>query len=93
MQRRDLEWEGRAAHEEGAGWKGLRAEMEDQSGDKGGMVDDGKALQLGCGCKWQHWGDEGKMTLPEMLETNWKGAVSQNNACYAGFSGTGTLFF
>ena len=48
MQTRDLEGEDRAGHGEQAGWKGLRAEMEDHSGDKVDMVDDGKVLQLGC---------------------------------------------
>lgn len=37
-------------HGERAGWKGLSAEMENHSGDKGDVVDDGKMLQLGCGC-------------------------------------------
>lgn len=32
------------------------------------------------------------MTLPEMPEINWKGEESQNNARYAGFAGTGTVF-
>lgn len=51
MQTEDLEGKDRAVHREQAGWKGLRAKMEDHSSDKGGMVDDGKVLQLGCGCK------------------------------------------
>lgn len=92
MQTGDLARGDRVMHWEQAGWNGLRAEMEDHSGAKGDVVDDGKLLQLGCGCKWQHEGDEKKMTLPEMPEINWKGEESQNNARYAGFAGTGTVF-
>lgn len=40
MQTGNLEGKDRAVHGEQAGWKGLRAEMEDHSSDKGGMVDD-----------------------------------------------------
>lgn len=81
MQTRDLAWEDRAKHGEKSGWKGLRAAMEDHSCAKGDVVDDRKLLQLGCRCKWQHEGDEKKMTLPEMLEINWKGEESLSEQC------------
>lgn len=51
MQTGDLVREDRVMHWEQAGWNRLRAEMEDHSGAKDDVVDDGKLLQLGCGCK------------------------------------------
>lgn len=71
----------------------LGAEMEDHSGDKGDVVDDRKVLQLGCRCDSIR-AMRGKVLYQRCLKSTGRdNSVSQNNAHYTSFAGTGALFF